>query len=81
MDLRQTLHELGIRPDRDQHFLEDDETLDFEIELAKLNKNDVALEIGAGPGNLTEKIAARAGVIAVESDKRFLQLLESRRKS
>ena len=46
------------------------------IDSADLDKNDVVLEIGAGTGNLTKKIAKRAGrVIAFEIDKKFKPFL------
>lgn len=60
---------------RDQYFLQDNELLDFEVKLAKLRQSDVVLEIGAGTGNLTRRIAQHAKVIAIEKDERFLPLL------
>lgn len=53
----------------DQHFLIDERVLDRIIEYGNLVHSDVVLEIGAGFGNLTRLLAARAGkVIAVEMD-------------
>ncbi len=68
---------MDIKPlkSRDQHFLQGEEILDFEIQLAKLDKEDVVLEIGAGTGNLTRKIAAHCNVIAIEIDDRFIPSL------
>jgi len=65
---------LTIKKGLDQHFLSD-KFVDKEIALAGLKKGDVVLEIGAGIGNLTEKIATRCHVIAVEKDKQFIPLL------
>lgn len=54
---------------RDQHFLIDPQILCRIIDYAHLNNSDTVLEIGAGYGNLTEKLAEKAGkVIAVEVD-------------
>ena len=54
---------------KDQHFLIDKLALDRIIEYGKLSVSDSVLEIGAGYGNLTEKIAKKAGrVIAIEAD-------------
>jgi len=54
---------------KDQHFLIDDQVLERIIEYGKLTKADTVLEIGAGYGNLTAKLAKKAGkVIAIEVD-------------
>jgi len=54
---------------KDQHFLIDEQVLERIIEYGKLTKADTVLEIGAGYGNLTAKLAKRAGkVIAIEVD-------------
>ncbi|MBS3052890.1 MAG: hypothetical protein J4469_00145 [Candidatus Aenigmarchaeota archaeon] len=65
---------MDIKPlkSRDQFFLQDEELLDFEVQLAKLGGKDTVLEIGAGAGNLTRKIAAHCNAIAIEIDERFL---------
>jgi len=68
----------GIRPRKrlDQYFLTDDRVLRREVDLAKLARSDVVLEIGAGNGCLTRMIAERAKrVIAVEKDPRFVAFL------
>ncbi|MFQ6056944.1 MAG: rRNA adenine N-6-methyltransferase family protein, partial [Methanosarcinales archaeon] len=41
----------------DQYFLIDKRVINRIIEYADLNKKDVVLEIGAGTGNLTQKLA------------------------
>lgn len=54
---------------KDQHFLIDERIIDRIIEYGRLNKQDTVLEIGAGYGNLTGKLADKAGrVIAIEAD-------------
>jgi 16S rRNA (adenine1518-N6/adenine1519-N6)-dimethyltransferase len=54
---------------KDQHFLIDEQVLGRIIEYGQLNSSDTVLEIGAGYGNLTEKLAQKAGkVIAIEVD-------------
>jgi 16S rRNA (adenine1518-N6/adenine1519-N6)-dimethyltransferase len=72
------LAELGLRPDRElgQHFLVDDNLLGVIERLAALRPEDVALEIGAGVGTLTARLAAVcAHVHAVEIDRRLEQAL------
>lgn len=65
-----------------QHFLIDKEILKREVEYANLSRKDDVLEIGAGDGRLTELIAERAGkVIAVEKDKRLINILDKRLKA
>ena len=54
---------------KDQHFLIDEQVLGRIIEYGRLNRSDTVLEIGAGYGNLTQKLAKKAGkVIAIEVD-------------
>lgn len=58
-----------------QHFLIDEKVLDKLSSFA--NNSDIVLEIGAGTGFLTERLAAKAKkVIAVEIDERFRPILE-----
>ena len=52
-----------------QHWLNDKKTLDNICSIARLSKDDVALEIGPGLGSLTELLLKQAGsVVAVELD-------------
>lgn len=61
---------------KDQHFLIDEQVLGRIIEYGGLNNSDIVLEIGAGYGNLTEKIAEKARkVIAIEVDLEFADAL------
>ena len=55
--------------DLGQHFLIDDDMLERMIEIAEVNENDHVLEIGPGPGTLTQLLLATgANVTAVEID-------------
>ena len=64
--------------EREQHFLENGKILDDEVQTAKLSKNDVVVEIGAGDGRLTKRISEKAKfVFAYEKDERFKQTLEN----
>ncbi len=58
-----------------QHFLVDERVAERQIEYANLQPDDVVLEIGAGNGILTRKIARVARVIAIEIDERFIERL------
>jgi 16S rRNA (adenine1518-N6/adenine1519-N6)-dimethyltransferase len=70
----------GARPQLDlgQNFLVDEASLDAEIGYADVTARDTVLEVGAGTGNLTERLAARAGrLVAIEYDRQFRARLES----
>lgn len=58
-----------------QHFLIDQSVLDELVEYGELTKKDVVLEIGAGSGELTWRIAEKAGrVIAIEIDENLARI-------
>lgn len=61
-----------------QHFLTDKKILEREVEYAELSKNDIVLEIGAGDGRLTELLAEKAKVIAIEKDRRLIEILKKK---
>jgi 16S rRNA (adenine1518-N6/adenine1519-N6)-dimethyltransferase len=62
-----------------QNFLVDGEALDKMINYASISEDDYVLEIGAGLGFLTERLAEIAKqVIAVEIDPRLIRVLTSR---
>jgi len=49
------------------------------VDYAELSRDDVVLEVGAGVGNLTLLLAARARrIIAVERDRRLIKVLGER---
>ncbi len=71
----------GVVPDRrrDQHFLIDGNILRKIVDFASIEKDEDVLEIGGGPGNLTELLARRARrVYTVEVDPALASLLEER---
>lgn len=73
------LKELGIRPKGalSQNFLIDQNILKKIIQTADVKSGDLILEIGPGPGALTEKLLnAGAHVIAIEKDEHLAHLLE-----
>ena len=75
------LSTLGIRPKKGlgQNFLVDSAHRARIVAAAELTAADTVLEVGPGPGVLTELIAAQAGrVIAVELDDRLIPLLRER---
>jgi len=64
-----------------QSFLIDKKVLKKIIEGAELSKNDTVLEVGPGIGNLTIELAKRAKkVIAIEKDKRMVEILKENLK-
>ena len=55
--------------DLGQHFLVEDELLDRMVEIAQVNNEDHVLEIGPGPGTLTQRLLTTgATVTAIEID-------------
>ena len=69
----------GIRPRRSlgQHFLASSRYLARIAELGELGPEDAVLEVGAGTGLLTVRLAEQAGVVvAVEVDPRLAELLQ-----
>ena len=62
-----------------QNFMHDPQALDKIVDAAELAPDDVVVEVGAGTGALTAKLAAAAGqVFSVEVDERLRPLLEDR---
>lgn len=78
MNIKQLLELAKIKPNSnlDQFFLTDDKVLDEETELAKLGSKDTVLEVGAGIGNLTIRLAKKSHVLAVEKDYSFMNVLK-----
>lgn len=77
--LMEMLSSYGLRPRRQlgQNFLIDQNLLDLLVQSACLTRSDVVLEIGAGTGGLTAKLAATSGhVVAVELDAGFYRLAQ-----
>jgi 16S rRNA (adenine1518-N6/adenine1519-N6)-dimethyltransferase len=79
MDVRGVLEQWGLRPSKGlgQNFLVDQAVLDKIVAAAELTADDIVLEVGAGLGTLTERLAQSAGhVIAVELDRRLMPVLQ-----
>lgn len=77
--LQNLLGQYKLRPDKKfgQNFLLDDEVLDAMVEVAQIGLQDTVIEVGPGIGNLTSKLAVRAGtVLAIEKDERLQPLLK-----
>ncbi|MCK5124537.1 MAG: ribosomal RNA small subunit methyltransferase A, partial [Dehalococcoidia bacterium] len=78
---RQSLRQFGFKPKKSlgQHFLTDEAVLERILSATELSPGDIVVEIGPGPGTLTEGLAKRgATVIAVELDSRLVALLKKR---
>ncbi len=72
-------HQIRLDRRKGQNYLIHDQILSRIVENAQLNNSDVVLEIGAGIGTLTIPLAENASkVVAVEQDKRVLQVLRER---
>jgi 16S rRNA (adenine1518-N6/adenine1519-N6)-dimethyltransferase len=78
-ELFQFLESLGIAPRKglSQNFLIDGNILRKIVQTASIAPKDLVLEIGPGPGSLTEELLnAEASVLAVEKDVKLAQALE-----
>ncbi len=79
--LEEMLKERGLAANQGlgQNFLVDEGVLEGIVEAAEVKEGDRVLEIGPGPGVLTEKLLERgAKVTAVELDRGMCALLEER---
>lgn len=71
----------SIRPRKSlgQNFIIKEEILDKIVELCHLQKDDTVVEIGAGLGGLTSRLAARVDtVLAIEKDWKLANLLRTK---
>jgi 16S rRNA (adenine1518-N6/adenine1519-N6)-dimethyltransferase len=78
MDVRTILKRHDLRPSKGlgQNFLVDQAILEKIVAAAGLSSDDTVLEIGAGLGTLTKRLAQAAGrVVAVELDERMIGAL------
>lgn len=73
------LNEFGITPDsnfKDQHFMVSEEVIQKVVSIANISPRDNVLEIGPGPGQLTEEILnSGAYLTVIELDERFKGIL------
>jgi len=77
-ELNQFLSENGLQAKKglSQNFLIDKNILDKMVAVAEVQEKDTVLEIGPGPGVLTEALLLKgAKVIAIEKDANFARLL------
>lgn len=64
-----------------QNFLINEEVVTQIVERAEISKEDLVIEIGPGLGTLTNELLDKAGkVIAIELDKRMIEILTDRFK-
>jgi len=83
-EIKEICQKYEIRPfrARGQNFLINEKILDRIVATADIKKDDVVLEIGAGLGTITKKLAEKAKkVIAVEIDKKLVEALREELKS
>lgn len=83
-ELQQFLLEMGITPRKglSQNFLIDGNILKKIVKTANVENGDFVLEIGPGPGSLTEELLnAGAEVLAVEKDAALAKALERYQRS
>jgi 16S rRNA (adenine1518-N6/adenine1519-N6)-dimethyltransferase len=79
--IRQELKEYGLIPRKrlGQHFLIDRNILNKVIRTAKIEKEDVVLEVGPGLGEMTLALARHAKrVIAIEIDPKLVAILKKK---
>ena len=70
-------HNISARKKYGQNFLTDESVLEKIVEAAGVGADDHVIEIGPGPGALTERLAERAGkVTAIEIDSQMIPALE-----
>jgi len=63
----------------DEHLMIDDSMLEKICGYANLSKKDSVIEVGAGTGNLTEKLSAKAGMVyAIEKEDQMFEELSRR---
>lgn len=77
-ELHQFLESLGVKAKKSlsQNFLIDGNIIRKILKAAELQPGDLVVEIGAGPGALTQELLqAGARVIAIEKDRTFAQAL------
>ncbi len=68
-----------LRPEMGQHFIISERIIDLEVKVADLKADDVALDIGAGLGYLTEELAKIARkVYAIEIDEKLVSAMRWR---
>jgi len=80
-DTKFILKKYGISANKSlgQNFLINDEVVQGIVNKAEISKDDLVIEIGPGLGTLTKELLEKAGkVIAIELDKRMIEILTDR---
>ena len=64
---------IPVKKSLGQNFLTDKNIINKIIEIGKVDKNKIIMEIGAGYGNLTDAIAAKEPkeIVAIEKDRKL----------
>lgn len=78
--LKQNLKKLGLFAKKEfgQNFLINNQVLEEICNAAKIQKDETILEIGPGPGGLTQKLLQKTNqVIAIEFDPEMIKLLQN----
>src|SRR5512139_2447114 len=81
VSIKQELREYGFFPKKrlGQHLLVDRNILNKVVRTAEVGKEDVVVEVGPGPGEMTRALACLAKqVIAVEIDPKLVEILKER---
>ncbi|MDQ7027953.1 MAG: 16S rRNA (adenine(1518)-N(6)/adenine(1519)-N(6))-dimethyltransferase RsmA [Anaerolineae bacterium] len=81
MNPRELLQAFGLNPKKSlgQNFMHDPNTIEKIVVTAEIMPHDTVVEIGAGTGELTARLAQSARhVMAIEVDERLQPLLEER---
>lgn len=76
---KELINKYGIRLTKSlgQNFLVDDNIIDKIVNSADISEKDIVIEVGPGIGNMTRRLAAKAGrLIAVEIDRHLIPALE-----
>lgn len=76
---KELIQKYGVRLTKSlgQNFLVDDNVIDKIVSTADIDKKDLVIEVGPGIGNMTRRLATKAGrLIAVEIDKHLIPPLE-----
>lgn len=79
-EIRDALIQAGISPKKalSQNFMVNSDILQRQIDYAEITDDDIVLEIGAGTGVLTKRLAEKAGkIFSIEYDKQLVQYLNN----
>ncbi|HUU79436.1 MAG TPA: 16S rRNA (adenine(1518)-N(6)/adenine(1519)-N(6))-dimethyltransferase RsmA [candidate division Zixibacteria bacterium] len=79
-EIRDALIQAGISPKKalSQNFMVNSDILHRQLSYAEITDEDIVLEIGAGTGILTKRLAEKAGkIFSIEYDKQLVQYLNN----